>query len=256
MNLRPWVAAPLAGAAIALVSPSAAAAAQASAPHASGSLWLHEGHRHHGHHNPWRDCYSHRRVVLIDKNLRAILTDGQRGPEALVLQGQPGTSSSSPAAPWGNFTVSTYLDVNYPTQTSSQYEFAIRDFFRVHPLFVVKAFDRHERAFPFPAAHCINDQDDGDRRDRTRPHGGPTADRSGSSGSPLPQKGDHHQNGQGEQGNSAPGGTIPAVPRDTAAAGCSTGLLSAKHIVIAASGLLMILGTLAMAWLRRRSSAA
>ena len=245
MNLRPWVAAPLAGVAIALVSPSVGAAAQASARHASGFHWLREGDGDHGRNNPWRRCYSRRRVVLIDKNLRAILTNGRRGPEALVLQGAPASSSSSPTAPWDTFTVSTYLDVNYPTQTSGQYEFAIRDFFRVHPLFVVKAFDRHKRAFPFPAAHCVNDEDDKydeGRGERARPHGGATAD-GGSSGHPAPRKGGHHQKGQGG-------------PRATAAAGWSAGLLSATHIVIAVGGLLMILGMLGLAWLRRHRSAA
>ena len=257
MNLRPWVAAPLAGVAIALVSPSVGAAAQASARHASGFHWLREGDGDHGRHNPWRRCYSRRRVVLIDKNLRAILTNGRRGPEALVLQGAPASSSSSPTAPWDSFTVSTYMDVNYPTQTSAQYEFAIRDFFRVHPLFVVKAFDRHKRAFPFPAAHCVDDEDDkydegrGDRGDRARPHGGATADGSGSSG-----KGDRRQNGQGEQQTVAPGGAVSPGPRATAAAGWSAGLLSATHIVIAVGGLLMILGMLGLAWLRRHRSAA
>lgn len=255
MNLRRWVAAPLAGAAIALVSASAGVAAQASAGHASGSLWLHRGDGNRGHHNPWRDCYSQRRVVLIDNNLRAILTDGRRGPEAVVLQGPSGSSSLSPTAPWDDFTVLTYMDVNYPTQTDYQYEFEIRDFFRVHPLFVVKAFDRHERAFPFPAAHCINDEDGGDRGDRAAPHGGTTADGSGSSGSLLPQKGDPRQNGQGEHETLAPAGTIPPVPRDSTAASWSAGLLSGKHIVIAAGGLLMVLGMPAMAWLRRRRSA-
>ncbi|AOR30772.1 hypothetical protein BFF78_06665 [Streptomyces fodineus] len=241
MNFRSWVAAPLAGAAIALVSPSAGLAAQASARNAAGSLWLHEGDGDHGHHNPWRHCHSQRRVVLIDKGLRAILINGRHGPEALVLQGSS-SSSSSPAAPWDTFSVSTYLDVTYPTQTSNQYEFAIRDFFKVHPLFEVKAFDRHKRRFPFPAAHCADDEDNGDREDGARPHGG--ADGSGPSGSPSPQ----HQNGKGE--TLAPGG-----PRDSAAAGWSTDLLSAKTIVIAVGGLLMILGTLAAAWLRRRRSA-
>ncbi|MGV4983708.1 hypothetical protein ACVB8X_38195 [Streptomyces sp. NRAIS4] len=145
------------------------------------------------------------------------------------------------------------MNVNYPTQTSGQYEFAIRDFFRVHPRFEVKAFDNHKRHFPFPATHC--DNDDGDRGDRARGHGGAGADGSDSSSSPLPQKGGQHQNGQGGQESLAPGHAIPSVPRDTADAGWSAGLLSAKHIVIAAGGLLMILGMLAMAWLRRRRSA-
>ncbi|MGW2644131.1 hypothetical protein ACWC2T_04250 [Streptomyces sp. NPDC001393] len=172
--------------------------------------------------------------MLIDKTLRAILTNGRRGPEALVLQGTPG-SSSSPAAPWTSFTVSTYLDVRYPTQTTGQYEFEIRDFFRVHPLFVVRAFDNHRRAFPFPATHCEKGKDDGDR---ARPHGGPTPGGSGSSGAPLPGRG-------------APS----SVPHDSTAAGWSTDLLSAKNVAIAAGGLLVVLGTLATAWLRRRGSA-
>ncbi|POX53853.1 hypothetical protein C3488_03935 [Streptomyces sp. Ru72] len=154
--------------------------------------------------------------------------------------------------------------MNYPTQTTAQYEFAIKGFFRVHPVFVVKAFDRHERAFPFPAAHCVNGEDAGDRGDHGghgdhgRPHGGTGAEGSGSSGSPVPQKGDHRRNGGGEQGTRVPTGAVPPVPvsRDTAAAACGVGPLSAKHILIAAVGLLMVLGMLATAWLRRRRSAA
>lgn len=263
MNLRPWVAASLAGAAIALASPPAGVAAQASTRHASGSPWLQEGGgdgdgRHH-HHNPWRDCYSPRRVVLIDQNFRVILRNGRRGPEALVLQRGPSSSSSSPAAPWDSFTVSTYLDVNYPTQTSNQYEWKIRDFFREHPLFVVKAFDRHERAFPFPAAHCIDDRDDGDHRDHgdhALPYGGEAADGSGASGSPSPQAGDHHQDGRREPETLGSGGTVRPLPRGAKGAGRSDRLLSAKHIGIAAGGLLMVLGMLTTAWLRRRRSAA
>lgn len=265
MKFRPWVAAPLTGVAIALVAPPAGVAAQTSARHASGPLRLHRGdYGGHGHRNPWRHCYSRRRVVLIDKGLRAILRNGRRGPEALVLQGSSASSSWSPAAPWDTFSVSTYLDVNYPTQTTAQYEFAIKGFFRVHPVFVVKAFDRHERAFPFPAAHCIDGEDGeddggrGHRGDRGRPHGGRGAEGRGSSGSPLPQKGDHRQSGGGGQGTLAPGGAVPPVPvpRDTATAACGVDLLSAKHILIAAVGLLIVLGMLATAWLRRRRSAA
>ncbi|MEU7299357.1 hypothetical protein [Streptomyces sp. NPDC007206] len=237
MNLRLWVAAPLAGAAIAFVFPSVGVAAQGSARYVSGSPWLDDGDGDRGHSNPWRHCYSQRRVVLIDKRLRAILTNSRRGPEALFLEAESGSSSSSssPVAPWANFSVEGYMDVKYPTHTTAQYEFEIRDFFRVHPLFVAKAFDRHERVFPFPAAHCVNDRDDGDR---AGPHGG-APDGNGSFGSPSP---------------GTPRGTLSPVPRDTAAAGWSTRLLSAKYIVIAAGGLLMVLGMLAAAWLRRRRS--
>ncbi|MFF4214477.1 hypothetical protein ACFYZE_35100 [Streptomyces sp. NPDC001796] len=220
--------------------------------------------------------------MFIEKEVRAILTNGRRGPEALVLEGTPASSSSSPTAPWSSFSVATYLDVNYPTQTHKHYEFAIKGFFRVHPLFVVKAFDRHERAFFFPAAHCDEDDEDGDRRDRgdyrdrrghrgvggngdegdnrdgrdhSRPHGGATADGSDSSGYPPPRKGDDHRNGQGEQKPLTPGGAVRPAPPDAATAGWSTCLLSATHIVIAGGALLMILGMLAVAWLRRHRSA-
>ncbi|KOV61274.1 hypothetical protein ADK64_28490 [Streptomyces sp. MMG1121] len=121
--------------------------------------------------------------------------------------------------------------MNYPTQTTSQYELAIRGFFRVHPLFEVKAFDNHKREFPFPAAHCKDGQDDDDREDGARPHGGRAGDGSGST-SPSPQKG-----------------------RESTAASWRADLLSTKYIVIAAGGLLIVLGMLAMAWLRRRRSA-
>ncbi|MGJ5755362.1 hypothetical protein FB563_3587 [Streptomyces puniciscabiei] len=228
MCLRPWVAAPLAGAAIALVSSPVAVAAQAPVAY--------EGDGRHGHHNPWRDCHSRRGVVLIDKGLRAILTNGPRGPEALVIQGSS-ASSSSPTAPWDTFTVSTYLAVDYPTQTSGQYAFAIREFFRVHPLFEVKAFGVHKRLFPFPATHCRHGRDDGDGGDGVRPQGGAVVD---GNGSPSLQKG-------------APGRTAPS--HDSEAAGWSGSLLSVKRIVIAAGGLLVVVGLLAAAWLRRRRSA-
>ncbi|MEU6774905.1 hypothetical protein [Streptomyces sp. NPDC046759] len=238
MNLRAWVAAPLAGAVFALVSPSPCVAAQASAPHAYTSLRLQEDDDDDGPHGPWRPCHSPRGVVLIDKTLRAILTNGRRGPEATVLQGDTG-SASSPVAPWTTFSVSTYLNVNYPTQTTSQYEFRIRAFYRVHPLFEVKAFDNHRRLFPFPAAHCDSGKDDAERGNGAPPHGGATPNGRGSSGSPLPGA-----------------GALSPVPRDSTAAGWSTGLLSAKNIAIGVGTLLVLLGTLATAWLRRRRSSA
>ncbi|MFB7332577.1 hypothetical protein ACFC00_13110 [Streptomyces adustus] len=231
MNLRPWVAAPLAGAAIVLVSPSAGIAAQAPVRY--------EGDGHHRHRNPYRDCHSGRVVVLIDKGLRGILTNGPRGPEALVIQGSS-ASSSSPTAPWDTFTVSTYANVDYPTQSSGQYQFAIREFFRVHPLFVVRAFGVHKQVFPFPATHCRNGRDDGDRGDGAGPQDGAVVDGNGSSNSPSPQKG-------------APGRTVPS--QDSKAAGWSGSLLSVKRIVIATGVLLVVLGLLAAAWLRRRRSA-
>lgn len=234
MNLRAWVAAPLAAAAVAVMPPSPCVAAQASARYASTSLRLHEDDD--GPHGPWRPCHSPRGVVLIDKTLRAILTNGRRGPEAVVLEGDPG-SSSSPAAPWTSFSVTTYLDATYPVNSSGQYQFEIRDFFRVHPLFVVKAFDDHRRVFPFPATHCNGGKDGGGREDRARPHGG--APREGSpSGSPLPRTG-------------APS----PLPRLSTTADRSANLLSGQNIAIAAGGLLMVSGALAAAWLRRRRSA-
>lgn len=261
MNLRRRVAASLAGAVVALTSPSAGIAAQASTRHASDSLWLQdgdedgEGDEYHRYRNPFRNCHSPRRVVLIDQNFRVILKNGRRGPEALVLQGSSSSSPSSPAAPWDTWSPSTFLDVNYPTQTSNQYEWKIHGFFREHPVFVVKAFDNHERVFPFPAAHCINGRDDGDRGDRAHPHGGEAGDGRGPSGSPSPQGGDHHQNGPGGPETLGPKGTVRPLPRDAAASGRSDRLLSAKHIGIAAGGLLVVLGMSATAWHRRRRSA-
>jgi hypothetical protein len=230
MKFRPWVAAPLAGAAIALVSPAVGVAAQAAVPY--------EGDGPHRHHNPYRDCHSRRGVVLIDKGLRAILTNGPRGPEALVIAGSS-TTSSSPAAPWDTFTVSTYMNAEYPTQTSGQYAFAIREFFRLHPLLEVRAFGVHKRFFPFPATHCRNDRDDGDRGGGAPPKDGAVVDGNGSPSSPAPQKG--------------PGRTVS--PRDTEAAGWSGSLLSVKGILIAAGGLLVVAGLLAAAWFHRRRSA-
>ncbi|MFF4211451.1 hypothetical protein ACFYZE_19245 [Streptomyces sp. NPDC001796] len=117
----------------------------------------------------------------------------------------------------------------------------------VQPLLVVKAFAQHKRVFPFPATHCIDEDDRGGRKDGARPHGGTTADGGGSSGSPAPQNSGQETQGQGSAN--------PSDPRDARAAGWSVGLLSGKHIIFAAGGLLMILGTLALAWLRRRRSA-
>ncbi len=225
MNFRPWVAAPLAGVALALVSPAAGVTAQAAVPY--------EGDGPHRHHNPYRDCRSRRGVVLIDKGLRAILTNGPRGPEALVIEGSS-TTSSSPAAPWDTFTVSTYMNAEYPTQTSGQYQFAIREFFRLHPLLEVRAFGVHKRFFPFPATHCRNGRDDGDRGGDGFPKDGAVVDGNGT----APQK--------GPEKSSAPG---------SEAAGWSGSLLSVRNIAIAAGGLLVVLGLLAAAWLRRRRSA-
>ncbi|MEU8973022.1 hypothetical protein AB0D11_27835 [Streptomyces monashensis] len=226
MNHHPWVAAPLAGAAIALASPPAHATTLTPPHHTSTTLRLHEGDRDHNHHNPWRDCRSHRRVILIEPTLRAFLTNGRRGPEALVLQGTPKSTPWSPEQPWTTFTVSTFLSVNYPTQTSGQYEFAIHDFYRIHPIFVVKTYDNHRRAFPFPETHCNdhNNHDD-DNEDHALPHNGgkPTT-------TPSPRK---------------------DAPADTAAE-WNTDLLSTPHILIATGGLLMLLGMLATAWHRRR----
>ncbi|MET9079800.1 hypothetical protein ABZX95_48875 [Streptomyces sp. NPDC004232] len=226
MNHRPWVSAPLAGAAIALASPPAGAAALAPLRHTPASLRVRDGDGGHDHRNPWRDCHSHRRVVLISPTLRAFLTNGRRGPEALVLQGTPKSTPWSPEQPLGSFTVAKYLNVNYPSTTTAQYAFAIKDFFRVHPLFLVNTYGNHKRAFPFPEAHC-NDHNDNDGEDRDRPQGG--------SPSTTPRK------------------DAPA-PRDDTAAGWSTGLLSTQHILIAAGGLLMLLGMLATTRRRRRRS--
>jgi hypothetical protein len=226
MNHRPWVTAPLAGVAIALASPPVGAAAHAPLRHPPASLRVREGGRDDDHRNPWRDCHSRRRVVLITPTLRAFLTNGRRGPEALVLKGTPKSKTWSPEQPWSSFTVAKFLDVNYSATTTGQYAFAIKEFFRVHPLFVVNTYDNHKRAFPFPEARC-NDHNDHDGEDRDRPHGG-------SSSTP-------------------PCKDAPA-PRDGTAAGWSTGLLSTQHVLIAAGGLLMLLGMLATAWHRRRRS--
>lgn len=235
MGLRPWVAAPLAVAAVVLVSPTASATAQASTRHTSGSLRVYDGGDDAGGpRNPWRNCHSPRGVVLIDKNLRMVLINAQRGPEAILLHGP--ADVSSPEAPWSSFTVAGYLSVMYPTKTSDRYQFEIRDFFRVHPLLVVKAFAHHKRVFPFPATHCIDEDDRGGGNDGARPHGGASADGGDSSGSPA-------------------GSASPSDPRDARAAGWSARLLSGKQIIFAAGGLLLILGTLALAWLRRRRSA-
>ncbi|MER6381641.1 hypothetical protein [Streptomyces sp. NPDC001250] len=227
MNHRPWVAAPLAGAAIVLASPPADAAAHATLRHTPASLRVHEGDRDHDHRSPWRDCHSHRRVVLIDPTLRAFLTNGRRGPEVLVLKGTPKSTTWSPEQPWNKFTVAKFLNVNYPAATTGQYAFAIKETFMVHPLFVVKTYDNHERAFPFPEARCNDHNDHNDGEDRDRPHGG--------SPSTSPRK------------------DAPA-PHDDTAAGWSTGRLSTQHILIAAGGLLVLLAMLATVWHRRRRS--
>ncbi|OIJ87601.1 hypothetical protein BIV25_38625 [Streptomyces sp. MUSC 14] len=214
------------GVAIVLASPPAGAAAPSTVRHTPASLRVREGDRDDEHRNPWRDCHSHRRVVLISPTLRAFLTNGRRGPEALVLKGTPKSTTWSPEQPWAKFSVAKYLNVNYSSTTTAQYAFTIKEFFRVHPLLVVNTYDNHQRAFPFPEAHCDDHhRDDGEDRDRPR----------------------------GDRPSTAPCKDTPA-PHDDAAAGWSSSLLSTQHILIAAGGLLMLLGMLATAWHRRRRS--
>ncbi|OIK06334.1 hypothetical protein [Streptomyces monashensis] len=226
MKHRPWVTAPLAGAAIILASPPGGAAAHATVRHTPVSLRVREGDRDDDHRNPWRDCHSHRRVVLISPTLRAFLTNGRRGPEALVLKGTPKSTTWSPEQPWDKFTVAKYLNADYPATTTAQYAFTIKEFFRVHPLFVVNSYDNHKRAFPFPEAHC-DDHNRDDGEDRDPPHG--------------------------DRPSTGPCKDSPARHAGTAA-GWSSGLLSTQHILIAAGGLIMLLGMLATAWHRRRRS--
>lgn len=265
MILRPWVAASLAGAAVALATPAAGVTAQAPARPASGPAWLRTGDWDHDRGGSLRDCYSARRVVLIDGTFRAILKNGRHGPEAIVLQGDSSTATAPPAAPWSAFTVSTYLDVSYPTQTENQYELEIRDFFKVQPLFVVKAFARHEQVFPFPVAHCDDDRDGNDQEhwgkddggpggfgELAAPLGGPTAEGSGASGSPSPQAGDQQQSGQPGPGTS--GGTTSSLSTGTTADSKNAGLRSTTRVGIVAAGMLALAGTLGAAWYRRRRS--
>nr|WTB34965.1 hypothetical protein OG781_40770 [Streptomyces sp. NBC_00830] len=193
--------------------------------------------------------------MLIDNQFRAILDNGRHGPDAIVLAGDPPAPASSPAAPWKSFHVEKHLDVNSPTQNTDQYSFEIREFFRVHPLFVVRAFGHHKRVFPFPDTHCDNVAYDDYRGERDVPYGSAPAEGKGAPGSPAPHEGLHDKSGRRESDTPVAGGAVSALPRDGAAVG-GAGPLSAKHIVIAVGGLLMVLGVSALAWLRRRRSAA
>ncbi|MBO1420357.1 hypothetical protein [Streptomyces sp. FH025] len=259
MSRRPLIAASLAGAVIALAPPPTAEAAQTSAGHASGSTWFQDwdGHgegRGEGHgddRDRWRDCHSAQRVILIDAKYRVILKNGPKGPEALVIENA--SSEKSPSEPWDDFFVTSYLDVNYPSQTSNQYQWKIRDFFWEHPLFEVKAFDDHRREFPFPATHCIDDRDGGrdggGRGGHGHPSDGETTDASDPSGSPSPQGKEHDQDAQPTPSST---GSHHPLPLGAAGEGRRDRTLSAKHIGFVGGGLLLVLGTLATTWARRR----
>ncbi|MBV2154965.1 hypothetical protein [Kitasatospora sp. SUK 42] len=179
-----------------------------------------------------------------------IMKNGPKGPEAIVIENA--SSEKSPSEPWDDFFVTSYLDVNFPVQTSNQYQWKIRDFFREHPVFEVKAFDDHKREFPFPVTHCNDGPDNDDRGGRAHPSGGESAGASDPSASPSSQGEDGDKNGQSASAAPSAGGTVHPLPRDAAAAGRHDGVLSAKHIGITAGGLLVVLGLLATAWTRRR----
>jgi hypothetical protein len=172
-----------------------------------------------------------------------MLVNDRRGPEVVILAGP--ADASSPTAPWSTFTVAGYMNVTYPTKTTDRYQLEIRDFFRVHPVLVVKAFAQHERVFPFPATHCIEGADGGGPKDGA----GPAADGGSSSGSPTPQQSQRQTHAPSNNEGNAPGAG------DTTATSWTSSLPDGKYITFTIGGLLTILGTLAMAWLRRRRSA-
>jgi hypothetical protein len=193
--------------------------------------------------------------VLIDNEYRVLLDNARHGPDAIVLAGDPAAPETAPAAPWKSFHVTTYLDVNFPTQSVDLYQFQIRGFFRVHPLLEVTSFGRHKRVFPFPVTHCENIRDDDHGNEIGRLHGGALAGGKGAPGTPAPHKGDKDKNGGRGSDALVAGGAVHAVPRAGAAADEGTGLLNAGNVAVAAGALLTALGVPAAFWLRRRRSA-
>ncbi len=158
MSLPKWAAAPLAGAVITLAAPTPADAAPVLAhpPHPASRVTVHgSGPAVHGS-GPGaaaaarrRDrrvrfdgAYHHHfgcptRAPLVFKNVRAILKNCRRGPEAIIKSTKDGS-------------VLTFLDVNIPFNTSGSYQFRIVGFFRRHPALLVQNFDRRPRWFYFP----------------------------------------------------------------------------------------------------------
>jgi hypothetical protein len=147
MRLRTRTAASLAMAALAVaVTPTGAYAVTMSATaHHSASVAQERDSGRGDDYDPWGypDCRSRVRRIIIAKGLRAELFNGRRGPTAIIRSTKDNT-------------VQTFLDVNWNPQTTASVQLRIRGFFKIHPILVVKDFDKHKRFFLFPIRRCRN----------------------------------------------------------------------------------------------------
>jgi hypothetical protein len=147
MRLRTRTAAALTMAVFAAVAaPTGAyAAAMPAATHHSASVAQVGGWGRGDEYDPggYPDCRSRVRHLVIAKGLKAELFNGRRGPTAIIRS----TKDNS---------VQTFLDVNWNPQTTGSVQLKIRGFFKIHPILVVKDFDKHKRVFFFPIRRCRN----------------------------------------------------------------------------------------------------
>lgn len=145
MSLRTRAAASLATAALAVAAtPTGAYAAPMSVTtdHASSAAQV-RGSGHRDDYDPWGypDCRSRVRRLIVANRLKAELFNGRRGPTAIIRSAKDNS-------------VQTFLDVNWNPETTGSAQFKIEHFFKIHPILVVRDFDKHKRFFLFPIRHC------------------------------------------------------------------------------------------------------
>ncbi|GAA1877803.1 hypothetical protein [Streptantibioticus ferralitis] len=148
MSPRMWAAAPLAGAVIALAAPTAADAATVTvaarpAVGATGDSLRHDTaatpFRAHDRRQPLGGGFFPHcpfRNLVIGEDLRAILTNCRRGPRAVIKSIKTNE-------------ILTYLDVNFPVNSTRSFQLRIVGFYRRHPALLVQNFGRRPRWFYF-----------------------------------------------------------------------------------------------------------
>ncbi len=143
MSARTWVAAPLAGAVIALAAPPAAHAGTPAVPtrHASAAASVHGTAKAPPSRRNGRPGGGLIRCPVIRVRLSsdraALLSNCRRGPRAIIV-----TTADNK--------IDTFLDVNYPEETSDGLEMRIIGFFRRRPVLLVKYLDSPPRWIYFP----------------------------------------------------------------------------------------------------------
>ncbi|MGW7006111.1 hypothetical protein ACWGCW_25695 [Streptomyces sp. NPDC054933] len=86
------------------------------------------------------------RNVIIGEDLRAILRNCRRGPTAVIKSVKTNE-------------ILTYLDVNFPVNSTRSFQLRIIGFFRRHPALLVQNFGRHPRWFYFlPSRYRYHDR--------------------------------------------------------------------------------------------------